>query len=163
MMKISVVTIVAMLAFSVVADAQKWVYRHIFSEGRASVRDAKGLWGYIDENSKMISPCNWKDAYDFKEGLAAVRDENGLYGFIDLDGKQVIPCQYKAVDSFSEGLAAVAIAKNSVYMWGYIDKTGKEIIPFNFKLALPFENGVAKVHSDQHVWLKVDKTGKFVE
>ena len=128
MMKISVVTIVAMLAFSVVADAQKWVYRHIFSEGRASVRDAKGLWGYIDENSKMISPCKWKDAYDFKEGLAAV-----------------------------------AIAKNSVYMWGYIDKTGKEIIPFKFKLALPFENGVAKVHSDQHVWLKVDKTGKFVE
>ena len=22
---------------------------------------------------------------------------------------------------------------------------------------------LAKVHSDQHVWLKVDKTGKFVE
>lgn len=88
-MKISVVAIVAMCVFSVVADAQKWVYRHIFSEGRASVQDAKGLWGYIDKTGKEIIPFNFKLALPFENGVAKVHSDQHVWLKVDKTGKFV--------------------------------------------------------------------------
>ena len=93
-----------------------------FSEGLAIYKDANGKYGYIDKTGKLVSPCQWKDAYDFLEGLAVVVDANEKWGYINKKGKVVIPCRWKLISNFSEGLATVMDANGEEYI---IDKTGK--------------------------------------
>lgn len=49
------------------------------------------LWGYKDENGKIIIPAQYKAAYTFSDnGLAAVVGYNGALKFIDTSGRTVI-------------------------------------------------------------------------
>ena len=70
----------------------------VFTEGLAAVLDKNiDKYGFIDETSKVVIPCQWEFVGYFTEGLAAVMDEHGKFGFIDKTGKVVIPCQWEWV------------------------------------------------------------------
>lgn len=146
---------------------QKWAYQATYSEGRACVKDKSGKWGYIDENGKVISPCQWRSNRYYQEGMGCVVDADEKYGYLDLDGNLVIPCQFVYGGWFSEGLAAVAVVENYTMKYGYIDKTGKIVIPCQWENAYSFENGKAKVQvkleDGTRVWKVIDKTGNYVE
>ena len=64
------------------------------------------LYGYVDYNGKIVSPCIYEEAEDYHDGFAIVcKDEK--WGVIDRNGKETIPCMYDRVSYFNNGLAAV--------------------------------------------------------
>lgn len=117
------------------------------------------LWGYADENDKVVIPFHWKKAQYFSEDLACVENEQGEWGFIDQAGTETIPCQWQAASNFKEGLAAVQNYKGK---YGFIDKTGTVIIPCLWEDALNFSEGLASVKDVQGKWGFIDKTGTIV-
>ncbi len=166
MRKLVLAVLLAVVSMGVHAK-QKWAYQATYSEGRACVKDKSGKWGYIDENGKVISPCQWRSNRYYQEGMGCVVDADEKYGYLDLDGNLVIPCQFVYGGWFSERLAAVAVVKDYTWKYGYIDKTGKIVIPCQWENAYSFENGKAKVQvkleDGTRVWKVIDKTGNYVE
>ena len=70
--KLTVMALVAMFAFSTVADAQqKWAYQSDFDEGMACVKDDQGNWGFIDEQGNLVGQM-WRNVKYFQEGLGPV-------------------------------------------------------------------------------------------
>ncbi len=53
-----------------------------------------GLWGFENEEGKLIIPAVFQSAGEFSSGLARVADEEGLWGYIDTEGKVEIPLQF---------------------------------------------------------------------
>lgn len=99
-----------------------------FSDGYALIRDAIGIYNYVDKNfnnlikhrtegtmdfDKFIVPERILSAKSFREGLAAVKlisltePDKDKWGFINTNGEIAIKAEYDFVNSFSEGLAAV--------------------------------------------------------
>jgi len=149
MKKLLFLTVILLAAASFYADGQELMPQ----------KNAKGQWGYVDENGKLIIPCMYDDAGDFSEGLAAVNHKK-LWGFIDKTGIVVIPFKYAHANNFSEGLAVVSLTYYGKY--GYIDKTGKEVIPFKFYGAGNFSEGLAAIKNYSGKCGFIDKTGKEV-
>ncbi len=133
-----------------------------FSDGLAafairSPQHAGGLWGFINQDGKVVIAPKLDHATFFSEGLSAVEvkpDEKttrklgyitaGKLGYIDRSGKLVIQTKFGAgpmgTNTFSEGLAAVEIKYGQ---WGYIDKTGSVVIKGPFGKAGNFQSGRA--------------------
>ena len=90
------------------------------------IQNEDGLYGFKDQDNKVVIPCQWIHAGLFSEGLAPVMDDNDKYGYINNTGKLVIPCKWSDTMYFSEGLAPVQDENGK---WGFIDKKGRVIIP----------------------------------
>ena len=72
-----------------------------------------GLWGYIDNQCKIVIEPQYEDAKAFSNGLAAIQMD-GLWGYIDMDGKIAVePVFYAANNINSAGSAYVAPKENS--------------------------------------------------
>ena len=159
--------------------------------GLSRVRNAQGMYGYIDKDNTIAIAFQWKKAYDFSDGLAAVQDTSGKYGFIDTKGDIVIPCQWDSIEPvFKNGLSKVKNAKGE---WKYIDKSGAVVwdnvgslseglervrdskglegylnedrniaIPCQWKSAAPFSEGMAAVMNSDEKYGFIDKTGTVV-
>jgi hypothetical protein len=98
-----------------------------FHEGIAMVNQ-NSKYGFIDNNGKEISPCNYEGYRIFPpndEKLIAMM-LNGKWGFIDYkSGKEIIPFKYDDVSCcFEEGKGNQVKLGNKVF---YIDKNGKEL------------------------------------
>jgi WD40 repeat protein len=82
-------------------------------EGMSRFQDAKsGLFGFKDENAKVVVNPSYMNAMDFSEGLAAVCREVGSgnlkWGFINKTGLEVIPPIFdKVLQPFNNSLAVV--------------------------------------------------------
>lgn len=132
--------------------------------GRILVRDTKSnLFGFMDENGKMIIKCEYLTATDFMRDrpsntiYSIVQNKKGHVGVIDpkgafiikmtewIDGKRV-----NEIGAFNEGLAPFAVNnKDSKFPWmqdwGYLDLTGKVVIPAQYAWTDRFEDGMGLV------------------
>lgn len=99
-----------------------------------------GLYGFIDENHRLIVPLVYERAFPYLDNYAMVcRD--GLWGFIDIHGKEIVPMKYDTIYSFSNELACYS--REGCY--GYVNKKGVEVVPPIYDDALPFSCSFAKV------------------
>ncbi len=98
----------------------------------------RGLWGYVNRESRIVMMPRFQTASPFHEGLAAIRNDS-LWGYIDTTGTMVIAPQFDEARMFSEGLAGVRIGN----LWGFINKTGKVVIPCRYQKVRAFSEGLA--------------------
>ena len=107
----------------------------IFIEGFASVNIGGtkawgeyeykgGKWGFIDRNSKEITPIKYDSVRFFNEGVAVV-SLGGKQGIVDQTGKEVVPPQYDHIENFEYGRSKVTL--NGQEKW--IDRKGNEVKP----------------------------------
>lgn len=124
--------------------------------------EAFGLWGYRDDEGRIVIEPRFAAAGKFAEGLAPVRVFK-KWGYINADGVLVIPALYDAAKPFSEGLAAVAVEDDEgETVWGYIDSDGGARIEPRFATAGVFRHGVAKVSvgtEDEKRSFFIDRSG----
>jgi len=105
------------------------------------------LFGFIDQDGRVISLPMFRYAWAFHNGLARVQAaDSDNYGFIDTSGAYVVPPQLAEASDFSEGLAAVKPVVNGLY--GYINTAGEMVIPPRYSHAYKFINGRARVNID---------------
>ncbi|MFZ5554229.1 MAG: WG repeat-containing protein [Bacteroidota bacterium] len=130
------------------------------------------LWGYADENGKIIIEPQFKEAgYFGNDGRARVKNDSSA-AIINKKGEMVVPFGYKSVFHFAEGLAAVCKGGEINWMqgeivggkWGYVNEKGEEVVPFIYDRAYSFENGFAFVQKGGNWgnWGVIDKTGKEI-
>lgn len=145
-----------------------------YAQGKLSLYEQEGLWGYADKEGKVIIKPRFIIANDFSsEGIAAVVDDDG-WVYINTKGENVVrPYVFdNGPDYFREGLARF-ITDNK---FGFFDKTGKVIIEAQFDFALPFHEGLAAICMDCKIlqtdeehstvvggkWGYINKEGKIV-
>lgn len=143
------------------SDEEKYIYP--FEEN--------GLWGYKDEDGKIVVEAKYVDAFEFSDGLGRVRKEkgfNGKYGFIDKNGNEVIPCQYQGAYDFIDGVTVVSLATRSDEDNDiYIDKSGDRLFDKQFKGSHLFHDGYAAVIKTERdigvkeEWSYINKKGEF--
>jgi len=123
----------------------KYDWKGDYHEGLAKIQKGK-KFGFVDENDKLVIPCNYREVGDFSEGLAffLVKAWHGQdrYGYMDKKGVTVIAPNYNFAKSFTNGLAWVCrgnwvLRKGKPVNVGnynrvdvipmYIDKTGRII------------------------------------
>lgn len=74
----------------------------LYSHGLAPTHDFDtGLYGYTDQNGRVVVPPRYQYAAPFSNGLARVM-RDGLWGFIDTRGCEVIPPVYLYARDFDE-------------------------------------------------------------
>jgi hypothetical protein len=153
----------------VAALACDQVQAFAFFEGMSAIAQ-HGKWGFVDDNGRLLIPCQFEAVGPFCEGLAAAV-EAGKLGFINREGHFVIrpqfdaPQQARAINLsgtssypyFSEGLAA--LAKDG--RWGYIDRDAQWVIPPQFDLAGAFTEGAAKVAVGNKLGY-IDRRGEYI-
>lgn len=83
------------------------------------------LFGFIDKEGKMISPCVFNEAEDYHDGYAIV-SKGEKWGVIDRNGKETIPLKYDEVFCFNNGLAVVY--KDGKL--GFVDVNGKSTFDY---------------------------------
>lgn len=109
------------------------------------------LWGYMDQDGKVVLEPKWQSAGRFSEGLAAVSETKtklvqlsagsreilfaGKYNYIDAKGETIIPGDFHVARPFGkDGLAAVWLppedeTKPSGEAWAFIRKEGSVFVP----------------------------------
>ncbi len=125
-----------------------------FREGRASFKNARGAWGFLDETGAEVIAAEFTEAYAFTEGVARVRKETKRemlgedswrstirYGFIDANGKWVIEPTLATVEDFSCGRAMITVDTK----YGFLNKAGDVCVPPTFDFASAFADGRALV------------------
>lgn len=95
--------------------------------------DAKGKYGYKDQEGKIIVTPKYDLAYQFVEGMAAFRVD-GKYGYINERGNEIVEPRYDFTWHFIGGYATVK--KGELY--GFIDKSGRELVPPKYEDANNF-------------------------
>jgi hypothetical protein len=135
-----------------------WAEVRAFSEGLAPVKNAEGLWGYINEKGEVGLDFQWADAFPFSEGLAPVSVDD-KYGYINKQGDIVIQPQWFGAGQFSEGLAPVSV---SFMKMGYINTKGEMIVPARWTFACSHKDGAAFVADALSMESGyIDKDGRF--
>jgi len=118
------------------------------------------LWGYHDEQGKIVIQPKFYNALPFSEGMAAVAlQKEGIlqWGFIDKKGNTVIEPAYKEFPGFfREGLCPVIIGAAYENEMAYIDKTGK-IVSQKFYACNAFYDGYAIVQTGYNKSAVIDK------
>ncbi|MBI4648890.1 MAG: WG repeat-containing protein, partial [Bacteroidia bacterium] len=85
------------------------------------------LWGYIDENGKIVIDPQYDKAYDFMQCSRAIVFNNGKCGLIDKRGQHVISLQFDNIQVLNDHFISV---KNS--HWGIANMQGKFILPCEY-------------------------------
>lgn len=134
----------------------------VFQEGN--------LYGYINQQGKIVIPAKFSYAGRFSHGRAAVQSAtNNLWGFIDLTGNYVIYPLYKCVGMFSEEEALAGVYQggdlsNNICeggKWGYMDIYGNWVINPVLDYAERFSKGKAKVTYQGHTGF-INRFGAWV-
>ena len=128
-----------------------------FSDGKAMVQNANGLYGLIDTEGNLIVEVRWSEIRDFTENLTIVV-ENGLHGFIDTNAQVVIQPRYEGALSFSEGLAVVKTGG----LWQYIDADNNVVISPKYGEATSFADGRADVFLPGTGWQIINNEGRLL-
>ncbi len=121
--------------------------------------EVNGLWGYMDQEGKVVIKPQFEGAADFSEGLAPVKT-NGLWGYLDQKLNIRIEPRFQEVRDFSEGLAAVHLDGK----WGYIDQEGQFVIgpTGKYERLGDFSEGMARAdivdNTSGNKWVYFDKS-----
>jgi WG containing repeat len=125
--------------------------------------DRNGLYGYKDDNGKVVIAPKYVTATYFFEGVdKAWVYLDSKFALINKKGEMIISFKYSYVNFFQEGMAVVAIDTKFMEAggkYGFVDKNGKEVIPLIYDYAEEFTNGKAKVKKGDKEFF-IDKTGK---
>lgn len=54
----------------------------------------RGLWGFINDDMKLVIPCQYSDVNNFNDDGRAIVGKNRKYGIIDSKGETIIPLKY---------------------------------------------------------------------
>lgn len=125
-----------------------------FSDGKAMVQNADGLYGFIDASGHLVGEVRWSSIRNFSENLAVVV-ENELYGFIDQNGQVVIEPQYADALPFSESLAGVKKGG----LWQFINHDNEVVIQPKYGQVSSFSDGKADVFLNGTGWQIIDSAG----
>lgn len=117
---------------------------------------SKQLWGFADENHKLIVTPKYNRVDDFSDGLAWVELKDKC-GFIDTKGKEVIPPIYQSAESFYGGYSVVQIKEN----YAVIDKKGNYVVPLTANYISWYNGEVGKI-AKSYTYGLVGKGGKLV-
>lgn len=105
---------------------------------------AKGRWGVVNLQNKLVIPYGFQAIGDFVNGEATIV-QNGKFGLISKTGKVLIPTiiEVEKMDPFENGIAWVGRGRDVqevageiriIYTkQGYVTRTGSFIIPPNFE------------------------------
>ena len=96
------------------------------------------LWGFKDNEGRIVIAPTFDSAGSFSEGLARVKVK-GKWGFINVEGRMVIEPLFEQARLFQQGYAKVKQGD----VWGYTDASGLFV-----------------EHLDAGAF--VDKTGEFI-
>lgn len=130
----------------------KEFYRHslmirkLCNNGLMAYKNSKGLYGFMNEDGKLVVPCTYNLVFPFdKNGLALVQ-KDGKVGYIDTSGNIVIPIKYNsALFQFKDGISYVILDENLLQ----IDEKGnvlKEVGKGYDNLYPEFVGGKAYAH-----------------
>lgn len=120
--------------------------------------NSNGLWGYINDNGKIIIKPQFYNVGFFNEGLAPAR-ANGSFGFINSKGSFVIPPQFDIANEFLNGIAHVYINGRPYY----IDKTGKKLFEHAYKKIFSFDHrSYTLVQTNSDKYGIIDKKGALI-
>lgn len=130
-----------------------------------------GLYGFIDNNGKVVIKPQFDLALNFSENLAYARKDS-VYGFIDKNGSFIIEHTLPKKYSFSKLLRTPVIEEKGIFgnypkredirfsnglclfldnttnKYGYINKYGDYKIAPKFESAFPFSEGLAVIQID---------------
>ena len=115
-----------------------------------------GLYGFIDEDGKIMIEAQYEVAEPFAEGLSLVM-KDGALGFLNKAGDLIIPFNYEDGEPYENGLAIVS--KDDKY--GMIDRTENAVIPLKYELVGRFSHDLALVANETSYGF-VDKKAKLV-
>lgn len=65
---------------------QKYQDAKCFLDDTYAAVEINGLWGFVDNQGKVVIEPVYEDALSFSNGFAAVK-KDGLWGYINLEGK----------------------------------------------------------------------------
>lgn len=97
----------------------KWYGKALFP-----IMNQKDLYGFMDEEGRVVVDFAFEEVNDFHEGLAAVM-KNSRYGVITTNGEVAVEFVYDLISDFQAGHAIVKIEDK----FGLIDRNGKSVIP----------------------------------
>ena len=134
----------------------RWIDWVFYSEGcYCYLKD--GLYGYLAEDGREISPCIYSKAAPFSEGLACVCLD-GKYGYIGKDGETVLPFIFDQASPFGEGAAYFSRGEE----YGLIDREGNVILRLEGCDSISsFREGLAYFSQDGRYGY-MDQSGRIV-
>jgi hypothetical protein len=108
------------------ATAQESPCAMPYAEGLAAVHVAvpgtyEGLWGFVDQQARMVIPPAYDDPASFHGGTAVVR-RFGKQGIINTQGQWLVQPTFEAITRFSASGAALAVSDGLLYS---IDRQGR--------------------------------------
>lgn len=128
-----------------------------FYDGLALAKKG-GKYGFINENKKVVIPCEYDSAESFQSGCARVF-KKGMCGVISVNGYAIIKCEYdNCIYDAAQGLFAVCKNDN----WGWIDSKGNVIADPIYDMIQPFTEGISIAHIDDNYFL-IHKDGSITD
>ncbi|MGE3244926.1 MAG: WG repeat-containing protein [Beijerinckiaceae bacterium] len=106
----------------------RWSKVKEFSWQRAAVQDPEtGLWGFIDQEGRVVIAPSFEIAGAFDDECAFVSPSGGggLLGVIDREGRFVVPPVWKELKSFARAYFHVTAPGGEI---GLVDKGGQIVI-----------------------------------
>ena len=128
----------------------KYAEVHDFKEKLAAVKDAKGVWGFINTQGETVIPHKFTyEPSDFNEGYAIARKKgvDNPYVFINLKG-EVVCDEMSSAKPFQDGYA---IVMRSVPNYGNADC----LIDKDFKIVHVFSNGQYAIKLGNNYYTKI--------
>ncbi len=110
------------------------------AEGMYRFKSIDGLYGYMDEQYKIVIEPHYTHAKDFAQSAAIVSLED-KYGLIDKSGQILIPCEYYSISDFND--KGVARVETTSFVGGFVNTKGEFLTELNFPHLSDFYNGVA--------------------
>lgn len=135
-----------------------------FSEGLALVKNAEGLYGFIDDAGTFQGgDPSFSEATYYSEGKAWTVKPLGSPTCIDESGAILFSCEScEFVSNYADGLALFAQKnKDGDLQYGYLDKNGKVEITAQFDYARDFNNGFAAVRNKKGKWGFINTKGEI--
>ena len=131
-----------------------------FSENRLPVVNAKGLYGFLDENGTNVISCRFASVYPFTEGIASVVKNKGIkLGSDEANKTEFADKTERIVNGAVQKFKDLAkFTDNDEYI--YIDLKGNTInMPYKMWYASPFSDGKAAIFTKDGERLLIDKDG----
>ncbi len=110
------------------------------AEGMYRFKSIDGLYGYMDEQYKIVIEPRYTHAKDFAQSAAIVSLED-KYGLIDKSGQILIPCEYYSISDFND--KGVARVETTSFVGGFVNTKGEFLTELNLPYLENFNNGVA--------------------
>src|SRR5471030_163608 len=103
-----------------------------------SIRDAQGLWGYVDPTGHMVIEPIFREVRGFSNDLAVARKDD-RFGFIDKKGHWAIEPRFTRATDFNAQGTALVVADDRLAL---IDRKGAVIKTLPFSASLTSEGFV---------------------